>query len=81
MAEPGGPLRLAFAQHGFAVGDLPANAARLLAARRRAAEGGAELAVTGELGLTGYPPEDLLLRGEFIAATAAAARRNRRGHR
>jgi NAD+ synthetase len=48
------------------VGDLDGNAARILAAARRAKDLGAELCLTSELALTGYPPRDLLLYGGFV---------------
>jgi NAD+ synthase (glutamine-hydrolysing) len=61
-------LRLALAQINVTVGDLEANADRILRAAREAAEAGADLVVTPELALCGYPPEDLLLKPHFIAA-------------
>ena len=61
-------LRIALAQLNVTVGDLAGNAARILAAARDAAAEGAQLLVTPELSLCGYPPEDLLLRPAFIAA-------------
>ncbi len=75
-------MRIAIAQLDQVIGDLPGNARRILDAAHRAARGGAALAVTPELGLCGYPPEDLLLRPAFVdacagelAALAAAAPR------
>jgi len=64
MGAPGRPaLRLALAQLDFLVGDVSGNAARIVEAARRARdELGADLVVFPELALTGYPPEDLLLR-------------------
>jgi NAD+ synthase (glutamine-hydrolysing) len=53
------------------VGDLEGNAERIRAGREQALEAGAELVLFPELALTGYPPEDLLLREDFLAATAA----------
>ncbi|MFY8147906.1 MAG: NAD+ synthase [Prochlorococcaceae cyanobacterium] len=55
-------MRLALAQIDPLVGDLPGNGARILAACREAAAGGADLVLTPELSLWGYPPRDLLLR-------------------
>jgi len=52
------------------VGDLPANARAILDAVRAARRGNAELVVTPELSLCGYPPEDLLLRPAFVDACA-----------
>ena len=59
-------MRIGLAQINPTVGDLPGNAARILAAAHDAAAQGADLLVTPELALTGYPPEDLLLRGHFL---------------
>ena len=59
-------LRVALAQIDTTVGDLAGNSARILEAARRAAEAGADLVAFPELALTGYPPEDLLLRRPFI---------------
>jgi NAD+ synthetase len=52
------------------VGDLPGNAARILDAVDAGRRGGADLVVTPELSLCGYPPEDLLLRPAFLEACA-----------
>jgi len=54
------------------VGDLAGNAAKIIAAARSAYEQGARLVLTPELGLCGYPPEDLLLRPAFMQACADA---------
>jgi len=51
------------------VGDLEANAKAMLDVRRKAAEQGADLLLCPELQLTGYPPEDLVLKPEFIRRT------------
>jgi NAD+ synthase (glutamine-hydrolysing) len=56
------------------VGDIAGNAARIRAGRDAARQQGAELVLFGELALTGYPPEDLLLREHFLTDTAAALR-------
>ncbi|TMH18682.1 MAG: NAD+ synthase [Betaproteobacteria bacterium] len=63
-------MRVAIAQLDCVVGDMPGNAARILAAVDEARRGGADLVVTPELSLCGYPPEDLLLRPAFLAACA-----------
>ncbi len=65
-------LRLALAQINTSVGDLAGNTQRIIAAAQRAAGEGAQLVCFPELALTGYPPEDLLLRPRFIADTASA---------
>jgi len=59
-------VRIACCQLDVVVGDLEGNVARVLAAYQRAEEAGADLAVFGELCLTGYPPEDLLLKPGFV---------------
>ena len=64
-------LRLALAQFDFPVGAVAANADRVRALLREAREGGADLLVCPELALSGYPPEDLLLRPSFLAACQA----------
>ena len=61
-------MRIAIAQLNQVVGDLAGNAARILGAVAEAERGGADLVVTPELSLCGYPPEDLLLRPAFLAA-------------
>ena len=66
------PLNVALAQIDPTVGDIGGNAAKIADFTRRAREGGASLVVFPELALTGYPPEDLLLKTHFLDATAAA---------
>lgn len=61
-------LRLALAQFDFPVGAVAANAARVGDLLAQARDGGADLVVYPELTLSGYPPEDLLLRPSFLAA-------------
>lgn len=63
-------MKIAVAQLNFLVGDLAGNAEKILDAAKRASEGGAQLLITPELALTGYPPEDLLLRDDFLHASA-----------
>jgi NAD+ synthase (glutamine-hydrolysing) len=60
-------ILIAAAQIDCTVGDLPGNAARILEYAERARAAGADLVVTPELSLCGYPPEDLLLRDGFLA--------------
>jgi len=67
-------MRLALCQIDATVGDIAANADRILAALASAREIGAELVLTPELVLTGYPPEDLLLREHFLTDARAALR-------
>jgi len=65
-------MRLALCQINATVGDIAANADRILAGVRSAREAGAELVLFPELALTGYPPEDLLLREHFLADARSA---------
>lgn len=59
-------LRIALAQHGFPVGDVRANARRIVALAMDARDRlRADCVLFPELALTGYPPEDLLLRPAF----------------
>ncbi len=60
-------LRLAAAQLDLVVGDLAGNAARILDAYEQADAAGCDLIAFPELALTGYPPEDLLLKPAFVA--------------
>ena len=69
------PLRVAACQINPVVGDLDANVARITAAARDAAQRGAQVAVFGEMALTGYPVEDLALRRSFVDASRAAVGR------
>lgn len=61
-------LKVALAQINATVGDLEGNARLIEAAARQAYVKGARLVATPELSLTGYPPEDLLLRPAFMDA-------------
>lgn len=63
-------LRVAIAQFNALVGDLAGNGARILELAARAREGGADVLLTPELALSGYPPEDLLMRPDFYRACA-----------
>ncbi|HMY48889.1 MAG TPA: NAD+ synthase [Rhodocyclaceae bacterium] len=64
-------LVVAVAQLNCVVGDLSGNARRILEAVSRAQAAGADVVLTPELALCGYPPEDLLLRPAFLDACAA----------
>ena len=59
-------LRVALAQINTTVGDLPGNAAKIIDWIRRAQDLGADLVAFPELAVTGYPPEDLVLRRSFV---------------
>ncbi|MDQ1475113.1 MAG: hypothetical protein QOE62_342 [Actinomycetota bacterium] len=63
-------IRVAAAQLNVVVGDLEGNATRILAAYDAAEAAGCDLVVFPELTVTGYPPEDLLLRPAFVAQAA-----------
>ncbi len=65
-------MRLALAQLNPTVGDLAANAEALGRAYERGVADGADVVCAGELALTGYPPDDLVLRPGFLAATRHA---------
>ncbi|HNO14409.1 MAG: NAD+ synthase [Candidatus Accumulibacter phosphatis] len=60
-------LKIAIAQINVTVGDFAGNRARILDFAERARRQGADLLLTPELALCGYPPEDLLLRDDFCA--------------
>ena len=60
------PLRLALGQVNATVGDLDANAAKIVDMASRARADGASIVVLPELALCGYPPEDLLLKPGFL---------------
>ncbi|TZF90865.1 NAD+ synthase [Cognatilysobacter lacus] len=69
-------LRIALAQFDFPVGDVEGNAARIEAMIAQARDGhGAQLVVFPELALSGYSPEDLLLRPRFLADCERALQR------
>jgi NAD+ synthase (glutamine-hydrolysing) len=65
-------LRVALAQMNAKVGDIEGNVAKIADQVARAREGDAELVVFPELALTGYPPEDLLLKTSFLDAAGDA---------
>lgn len=62
------PLRVAFAQINVTVGDLEGNAQKILTRMEEAHSAGAHIVCFPELALTGYPPEDLLLKPGFVSA-------------
>ena len=67
-------MQIALAQINCTVGDLDGNARRIVEAAATARAQGASLVVMPELALSGYPPEDLVLRGAFNQACEAALR-------
>jgi len=68
-------LRIALAQLNVTVGDLERNQALIEGAIRRAAAWRADLVLVPELAVSGYPPEDLLLKPQFVEANARVIRR------
>src|SRR6187200_1136852 len=65
-------MRLALAQLNVVVGDLDGNVEAIVSSVREAERSGADLLVLPELAVTGYPPEDLLLRPGFVRAAREA---------
>ncbi len=65
-------MRIAIGQINCTVGDLSGNARKILEYAERARQQGADLLLTPELSLCGYPPEDLLLREDFRIACERA---------
>ena len=65
-------LRVALAQLDPTVGDLAGNVKKLLAAYDQAEAAGCDIVAFPELSVTGYPPEDLVLKPRFVADTEAA---------
>ncbi len=72
MAPASGPLSIALCQMNAVVGDIAGNERAILDAIGRARDGGAQLVLFPELALTGYPPEDLLLKEHFLRDARAA---------
>src|SRR5262245_31401919 len=72
-------VRIALGQINVTVGDLEGNTSRMAEWTERATEAGADLGCFPELAVTGYPPEDLVLRDAFVEdnleAVAELARR------
>ncbi len=66
------PLRLALCQINTTVGDVAGNERRILAAVSAARDRGAQLVLLPELTISGYPPEDLLLKRHFLHDCRAA---------
>jgi NAD+ synthase (glutamine-hydrolysing) len=72
MAPPNSPLHIALSQMNAVVGDIAGNERAILDAIGRARDAGAQLVLFPELALTGYPPEDLLLKEHFLRDVRAA---------
>ncbi len=67
-------VRVALCQRNLTVGDIDGNLAKIRAGLEAAREVGADLVLFPELTVTGYPPEDLLLKPDFAEAAGAALR-------
>jgi NAD+ synthetase len=59
-------MKIGFAQINPTVGDLPGNFEKIAGAYDRLAAAGAELVITPELAITGYPPQDLVFKSRFV---------------
>lgn len=59
-------MKIGIAQINPVIGDFPGNAKRILAAYRECIENGADLVLTPELSLVGYPPRDLVFKSQFV---------------
>lgn len=59
-------MKIGFAQINPTVGDLSGNFEKIVGAYERLAERGAELVLTPELAITGYPPQDLVFKSRFV---------------
>src|SRR6266496_2306137 len=64
-------MKIGFAQINPTVGDLSGNFERIVRAYERLAAAGAELVLTPELALTGYPPQDLVFKSRFVSENLA----------
>lgn len=69
------PLKLALCQMDPTVGDIAGNETKILDGLQGALSAGAQLVLFPELAITGYPPEDLLLKEHFLADARAALER------
>ena len=72
MSERTAEFKITLAQLNPTVGDVEGNAAKVRAARVKAAADGADLLVFPELFICGYPPEDLVLKPAFQATCRTA---------
>ena len=62
-------MKIGFAQLDTTVGDLKGNSERILRSYGRLVAAGADLVLTPELALTGYPPQDLVFKSRFVPET------------
>jgi len=60
-------MKIGFVQVNATVGDLSGNCELIIGAYERLAAAGAELVLTPELAITGYPPQDLVLKSRFVS--------------
>jgi NAD+ synthase (glutamine-hydrolysing) len=74
MSDPPA-LRLALCQMNATVGDIAGNERKIAAGIEHARDAGAQVVLFPELAITGYPPEDLLLKDHFIRDAAASVER------
>ena len=65
-------MRIGIAQINTTVGDIEKNCERILAAYRELDAKGADLVLTPELSICGYPPQDLVFKSRFVPANLAA---------
>src|SRR5213596_4254832 len=68
-------MKIGFAQINATVGDLSGNCELIVAAYERLAAEGAELVLTPELAITGYPPQDLVFKSRFVPENLAVLER------
>src|SRR6266513_6040341 len=68
-------MKIGFAQINPTVGDLSGNFEKIIRAYERLAAAGAELVLTPELAITGYPPQDLLFKSRFVPENLTALER------
>ncbi len=68
-------MRVGFAQINTTVGDLGGNTAKILDAYKNCVSMGAELVITPELAITGYPPQDLVFKSQFVPRNLEALER------
>jgi NAD+ synthase (glutamine-hydrolysing) len=66
------PMRVGFAQINTTVGDLKANFDKIRQAYEKLVSTDAQIVLTPELALTGYPPQDLVFRSQFVSETRDA---------
>src|SRR5258705_1592124 len=64
-------MKIGFAQINPTVGDLRGNGELIISAYERLAAAGAELVLTPELAITGYPPQDLVFKSRFVPENLA----------